>query len=247
MEYEFKKTKEKEDFNLHKVMKKQVFILGTSHVSEEAKNKIIFYFNSLKPQIVAVELDRERAFALENDVERKNNFFSMMKEYGFFATLFFFIGSFVQKTIGEKLDFKAGSEMLTAIKLSKENNIPIALVDKNIKDTFNSFKNIPFKEKIKLFYFAITGKFYDKNIKSLDLKKIPSDEIVEKIIKVFKKDFPVFYDVLIESRNKYMSSNVLRLLEYYNKIFLIVGKGHVEGIKKLLEEKAEESEIIILQ
>ncbi len=221
------------------VKSKEVFIVGTSHVSEEAKNKIVNAFFTFKPNIVAVELDKERAYALEHNVERENNFFSLLKEYGFFATLFFYIGSFVQKTLSEKLDFKAGSEMLEAIKVSRDNNVPVALVDKNIKDTFKSFKRIPFREKFRLFYFAITGKFYDKDFKSFDLKKVPSDEIVEKVISTFKKDFPVFYDVLVESRNRYMSMNVLRLLEYYDKILLVVGKGHVEGIRNILEKKSK--------
>ncbi len=245
-----KKTKNKnnKDFNQKEVVKKNIFlgveeekikvyIIGTSHVSEEAKNKIILSFLEYKPEIIALELDRERAYALEHNIENKNNFFSLIKEFGLFATFFFYIGRLIQKSLGEKLKFKAGSEMLEGIKIGKTYNIPIALVDKNIKDTFKSFKKIPLKEKIKLFYFMFRGKFYDEELKSLDLKKIPSDRIVEKIIFTFKKDFPIFYDVLVESRNKYMSRNIIKISRQFKKILLVVGKGHVEGIKKILEKE----------
>lgn len=241
------KSKEKvEENNLKRVVK--IIVVGTSHVSEEAKNKIRNVFLTYKPNIIAVELDKNRAYALENNIERKNNFFSLIKEFGLFATLFYYLGSFIQKNIGEKLDFKPGSEMLEAIKLGRENNIPVALVDKNIEDTFKNFKKIPFREKLKLFYFILTGKFYDKEFKKLDLKKIPSDEIVEKIILSFKKDFPIFYDVLVESRNRHISKNIIRISNYYDKILLIVGKGHVEGIKNILEKnfKKNKVELIIL-
>ncbi len=237
-------TKEKvEENNLERVVK--IIVVGTSHVSEEAKNKIRTVFLTYKPNIIAVELDKNRAYALENNIERKNSFFSLIKEFGLFATLFYYLGSFIQKSIGEKLDFKPGSEMLEAINLGKEYNIPVALVDKNIEDTFKNFKRIPFREKLKLFYFILTGKFYDKEFKKLDLKKIPSDKIVKKIIFTFKKDFPIFYDVLVESRNRYMSNNVVRLSNYYDKILLIVGKGHVEGIKNILEKKFEKNKVEI--
>ena len=82
--------------------------------------------------------------------------------------------------------------------------------------------------------------FFTKNlvIKKIDLTKVPSQKIINRIIKVVKKRYPNFYRVLIEERNQVMASNLYELmsLNQDKKILAIVGAGHEQDIIKIIKK-----------
>ena len=55
-------------------------------------------------------------------------------------------------------------------------------------------------------------------------------------MKIFSTRYPSIYNVLVEERNRYMIKKLIKLLRENpdQKILVIVGAGHEEGMKELL-------------
>jgi pheromone shutdown protein TraB len=51
----------------------------------------------------------------------------------------------------------------------------------------------------------------------------------------FGKEFPTAKTILIDDRNAYMAESIIKLNEKYDDIVAVIGDGHVEGIKRLLQ------------
>ena len=71
-----------------------------------------------------------------------------------------------------------------------------------------------------------------QTLKKMNLKEIPSDEIVDILMKQMKKDFPSVYKVLVHERNLYMAKKLMQLDKEYC-VLAVVGKGHVERYQRI--------------
>ena len=69
---------------------------------------------------------------------------------------------------------------------------------------------------------------------TIDLNKLPPEEIIDAAIGFLKKELPGLYDVLIEKRNEVMARNLKKLQEKFDNIVCVIGAGHEKGMKKLL-------------
>lgn len=69
-----------------------------------------------------------------------------------------------------------------------------------------------------------------------DLRKVPSKELIEKMMGHFQERYPSVYKALVEERNKYMIRQLVRLMKEYpeKKILAVVGAGHEKGMRELL-------------
>src|SRR5690606_28092102 len=73
---------------------------------------------------------------------------------------------------------------------------------------------------------------------ALDLKKAPSQELIAVAMEHMKQYYPKLYDVLVEQRNKVMVNRIMHITEKNEgKLLVIVGAGHVAGMKYLLENR----------
>lgn len=229
-------------------MVNNIVLIGTSHISEESVKEIKGYIDDHRPDIVAVELDPERMKALMENVPRKVSLknIGMAKKIGITGFFFAYIASLVQRKLGDKVKTKAGSDMLTAIRIAKENNLKIALIDQRVDTTLkNLSKEMRFREKILIIFDTLRG-LISKNygakelgIKNLDLKKVPQQELIEKVLKKTKHRYPGLYKALVHDRNDYMAKKLLRisLKNPDMKILAVVGAGHKVEMQELLEEK----------
>ena len=73
-------------------------------------------------------------------------------------------------------------------------------------------------------------------LEKFDLRRVPEQEVIAKIINEMKKQYPSVYKTLITDRNRYMVKLLVKLLHEHpeKKILAIVGAGHKEGMGKLL-------------
>lgn len=203
-----------------------ITIVGTGHVLKKSVEKVRCEILTEKYEIIAVELDEERAKILSSiEFYNKNKFSPEL-----FLTpslIVRYILSEIQKEIGKKLNVFPGSEMKVAMELAKEKNLKIFLIDRNIKITMNHLMNIPLREKIKFLFFGT-------NIKKFDFENIESileEENLELILEEIKK-FPNLYNGLIRERDIYMAINLYNIQKNFpdKNILAIVGAGHKKGI-----------------
>lgn len=209
---------------------KNISIIGTSHISPESIKEVTKEIKKLKPDIIALELDKKRYSALLS--KKRKIKLSDIKDLGIKGFLFNLIGAWLEKKLGKYTGVEPGSEMKTAIKLAKKIKAKIALIDQDIEITIKTLmKSITWKEKftfIKDFFLSFFGK---KKIE-FDLRKVPKQKTINKLLKEVKKSYPSFYKVLVKDRNKVLAKNLYNLSILYpkKKILAIIGAGHEKQV-----------------
>jgi len=225
---------------------KNLKIVGSSHIAQQSMDEVKRAFSSFEPDIVAVELDIKRLHALQSGESklRMRDIFRV----GVKGFLFMVLGRYVQKKLGKFVGVDAGSEMKTAINLAREKGIKVALIDRDIEITLKRFSKVMgWREKWHFFQDLFLGVFSRKKemkkygIENLDLSKVPSKKLIEKLISVFRARYPSIYRVLIAERDEVMAANIaqIRANNPDRKLLVVVGAGHEEGIKRLLKEREE--------
>ncbi|ABR55832.1 TraB/GumN family protein [Methanococcus aeolicus] len=225
-----------------------IHLIGTAHVSEDSVDKVEKSICEINPDLIAVELDKDRFFAITknntNDPDnlKKVDLIKIIKEGNISLFLVHTLLANFQKDIGEKFGIKPGSEMKKAIDLAIAYNKPISLIDRPINITLKrAIQSLSSKEKLQIMLSFISG---DKNI-DLDEKSI--NEMVDNaddLIDVLKEVSPTIYGVLVDERDKYMAKNIYELSKEKERILVVVGAGHLKGIINYLK-KLENNEIYI--
>ena len=214
-------------------------IIGTAHVSansvEEVKNAIY----EQHPEVVAIELDRERYTRLKNEMMgiKEDDTISVSKiikeeKVGLFLATT--ILSYFQSKIGEDVDVKPGSEMIGAIEAAEDLNIPIALIDRQINTTLQRALNkMGFKEKFKFAFSLLTSIFSKGDEEEFDIEELKNPENLDEVMEFFKDESPKVYEVLVQERDAYLAGNILKIPQ--DHVIAVVGAGHKPGINRYLD------------
>ena len=220
---------------------KNLAIIGTSHISIESVNEVKNFIEKNKPEIIALELDQKRYLSLVNKENLKRNTLKEVLSLGIKGYLINVIGSYIEKKLGKVVGVKPGSEMIEAISLAKKYNLKLALIDQDITITLKKLsKEVRFREKFKIFKDILKGIFSKKQeVVKIDLRKVPSQELINKIIKKVKKDYPGVYNVLIKERNEVMAKALNKIINLNNdkKILAIIGAGHEKEVIRLIRSQ----------
>lgn len=219
-----------------------VTIIGTSHIAKQSINEIKKFITEKKPDLVALELDLPRAQAL---LEEKRNKITLAValQIGIKGYLFAKIGQLVQQKLGKLVGVAPGSEMKTALELARKNKMKVAFIDQPLPVTLIHFsKNLSWKEKGRFVIDLWKGTFFPKKqlkelgLEQFDLRRVPQKEVIAKMMKQTEERYPNVYKTLVEDRNKYMVKQLVKILreDPTKKILVVVGAGHEEGMKELL-------------
>ncbi len=214
----------------------EVKIVGTSHISKDSVTEIKKTINEFKPTIVCVELDINRYKSLFQKRSGKIKISNVTK-LGLFGFLFYLIGSISQKVLSKRVGSKPGIDMRSAIIEAKRIGAKVALIDQDISITLrNLSKRVPFPEKMKLFGYVLFGGFVSKKKVRFNLKRVPRDSVVRKLVSEMKNKFPNFYRVLVSDRDKYMQNQVKAIVTNFPeaRVLVIVGAGHKSSLKKFV-------------
>lgn len=214
---------------------KNLVIIGTSHIAIESVRLVEKAILDEKPGIIALELDKPRFVALVSGEKRKLKLMDV-KQLGLKGFLINLIGAWVEKKLGEMVGTPPGSDMLKAVQTAQKVNADIALIDQDIRVTLRRLnKAITWKEKLRFVWDLIKGFVVRKPIVQFDLRKVPSEEVIEKLMEKVKHDYPSFYKVLVEERNEVMSKSLYKLMSLNKNIVAVVGAGHEKEIIRLIQ------------
>ena len=217
---------------------KNLTIIGTSHIAIESIKEVEKQIPKIKPFIIALELDKKRFQSLASRKKRKIRIRDI-KKFGLKGWLFNLIGSWIERKLGKIIGVTPGSEMKKAINLAKKLKSNIALIDQDITITLKKLsKRLTWKEKFR-FIADIFKSFFVKGEIKFDLRKVPSEKIIEELTLKVKKRYPTFYTTLIKERNLFMAKALYNLItKYPNKqIVAIVGAGHTPAIINLIKKQ----------
>ncbi len=217
-------------------------IIGTSHIAAQSIQEIKKAVAQEKPDLIAVELDLQRASALFQEGKRSVSLAQALT-IGLKGYLFAKIGQIAQQKLGKMVGVSPGSEMKTALELAREHKLEVAFIDQPLPVTLQRFsKELTWKERFRFAGDVIKGIFFPrKQLKELgleqfDLRKVPEQELIRTMMKHLKERYPNVYRTLVEERNKYMVKKLVGILRSHpeKKILVIVGAGHKQGMEELL-------------
>jgi len=220
-----------------------ITIVGTGHVFD-LSHRITHLAHQRNPDLVAVELDRKRLNFLEMERRNRQNGIQPPVTIGMLfrpspIPFRFRIIGYVQRKLAAANNVFPGEEMLSAVDAARLIGARIALIDRDINLTLGSLNQAmsPW-EKIR-FYLALFTSFTGMGTKgqtiSSQIEKIAID--YDSVIQEIAREFPGLKRALIDERDLNMAFALFKLSKNYSRIVAFVGEAHVEGIKRLLENK----------
>ena len=217
------------------VQDKTIILVGTVHVSQESADLVRAVIEEERPDAVCVELDSRRYEALSQqqkwesfdlkEVIRKKQLSTMLANV--------LLASY-QKRLGDQLGVLPGTEMLEAINVAKKHDIPIFLCDRDVRVTMRrAWRSTPFFKKSMLVSSLILSVFDTKPVSEESLQDLKKQDVLSEMMQELGKEIPTLKTALIDERDHYLAEKTLQAEG--KTIVSVVGAGHVEGIKAILQ------------
>jgi len=223
---------------------KTIIIIGTAHISSKSRDQVKEVIERERPEVVGIELDSSRFYSMMSNNKKKAKFSDVFKARKPFLFILQYFLSKYQRKIAADFNMEPGDEMKQAALSAKEVGSKILLADRNVNITLEKLYNVlTFREKIRL---LTTGFKIQKELGSdISVKKILSEaeaedsEFIKKIMDVLEKRHRTLKRILIDERDEFIAYNIQQTLkdEKVNKIVMVVGAGHTEGIIKNIDRE----------
>lgn len=212
-----------------------ICIIGTSHIAQQSVLEVKTAITNLKPKIVALELDPKRFASLMS--KKRKMTLKDIRYLGIKGFIFNIIGAAIERRLGKLVKTAPGSEIKAAVESAKHVDAKIALIDQDISITLKRLTSgLTWKEKFRFIKEIVLAVFKRSPKISFDLRKVPDQEVIQKLTNELKKKYPSVYRALITERDNHMAKALNKISADYpqEKIVAIVGAGHIEGILKNL-------------
>ena len=216
---------------------RQIYIVGTAHVSRESVEDVRRTIEAVRPDSVCVELCQGRYDALaKKDAWKKMNIFKIIRQKKTSLLLAQLImGSFYRK-LGQKLGVQPGAEMIEGATVAEETGAKLVLADREIQITLKRvWGYLGFWTKLKLAFHLMAGIVLaeDEEIDEELIEKIKKQDQLEAVLAEFAAKFPQIKRRLLDERDVYLSQKIREAPGA--TVVAVVGAGHVEGIKKEIQ------------
>ncbi|RLF55410.1 MAG: hypothetical protein DRN13_00335 [Thermoplasmata archaeon] len=211
-----------------------ITIVGVGHVFD-LSDKMRKIIEDRSPDLVCLELDERRYRALLSGSRERRG-----------LPIMYVILSRFQQRVAEWYGTKVGNEILSAIRIAREKEIPIELIDMDAETVFrNLWKSMSLGERVRLFLSGIVGLLGRKSTikREIDRMRENVDEVIEEI----GKSFPSIKRVLIDERNEHMAMRLEELSKDYKNIIAFVGDGHIPGMMDYFKSRNIEVDVIRLR
>ncbi len=217
----------------------EIRLVGTAHVSQKSIDEVRESIASFEPAIIAVELDPPRFAALKQK-DRDISVTDILKSGNFSQLLVQWILAYLQRRIGMDVGVEPGAEMLAAVEEAERCEIPIALVDRDIRLTLSRFwRTMSLWEKIKLVAALAASIVGLGGSDDIDVDALTDQDVVTAALEEFRSFAPHAAEALIDERDAYIAYKLIGLKDRYERVLGVVGAGHIAGISRYLEDPGQ--------
>lgn len=216
---------------------REIYVVGTAHVSLKSAELVESVVREVKPDSVAVELCAPRFRALKNPEEwKKTDIIQVVREGKSYLLLAQLVLSGFQKKIGQKLGVRPGLEMLKAIEVAEELGAQTVLADREVSITLRrTWGALGFWGGAKLLATLLAESFApSQDLSEEEIERLKTADVLEEAMQEFATALPTVRESLIDERDKYLASKIRSAPG--NKVVAVVGAGHVPGISRYIEE-----------
>ena len=219
-----------EDVHFINKDEREYIVVGTAHISRQSADLVRQVIENEKPDVVCVELDVKRFKALSEKNRWENlDLKQIIREKQLSTLIINLVLASYQKKLGEKLGVSPGTELLEAVNVANENNIPIELCDREVRITLRrAWHSMSFWQKLKFLFGGGAGLFEKQELDEEKLAELRRKDVLSEMMEELGKAMPVLKRVLIDERDAYIAEKMQKV--YGKKIVSIVGAGHVNGI-----------------
>lgn len=212
-----------------------VRIIGTAHVSQESVNEVKAAISEFSPDVVAVELDPGRYAALRRQVQEAT-VESVLEAKTFSQLLVQWILAYLQRRIGLDVGVEPGAEMKAAVEEAEVRGIAIGLIDRDIQITLRRFwRSLSFIEKIRMFY-ALLVSVVSIDGQDIDIEELKKQDVIDLAMEEFRKFSPNGARALIDERDAYLAHQIRGLSQVHERVLVVIGAGHVQGVERYLAD-----------
>ncbi|KAF5950232.1 hypothetical protein HYC85_012225 [Camellia sinensis] len=144
--------------------------------------------------------------------------------------------------VASKLEVLPGSEFRVAFEEASKYGGKVILGDRPIQITLRrTWAKMPLWHKTKLIYSLLFQALFLPSPEDLTkmLKEMDDVDMLTLVIQEMSKEFPTLMETLVHERDLYMSSTLLRVASEHSSVVAVIGKGHMQGIKKHWKQPVE--------
>lgn len=222
---------------------RQLFLVGTAHVSKHSVEEVRRVIDELKPNTVCVELDKTRHEALVDESRwQRLDVFQVIKEKKVLMLMASLALSAYQRRLGDKLGVKPGAEMVAALEKAKEIGAEVVLADRDIQATLKrTWAALSFWSKAKVTAGMLGALGTTEEITEERIEALKDRDTLNETLKELAEALPQVKEPLIDERDRYLMSAIREAPG--DKVVAVVGAAHVEGMVAHLHEEVDRDEL----
>jgi pheromone shutdown-related protein TraB len=215
---------------------REIFLVGTAHVSKESVELVKLVIASEMPDCVCVELDPKRYKALSGRKRWESlDLKEIIKKKQLSTLLINLILSSYQKKLGRQLGVMPGLELLEATREAEKHGIPVSLCDRDVRVTLRrAWHETSFLKKGYLLATLLVSMFDKTEITEEKLEQLKKKDVLSELMTELGEAMPELKKVLIDERDIYLAEKIK--MSAGTKLVAVVGAGHLAGIKKRIRE-----------
>jgi len=214
---------------------KTILLIGTAHISQESVDLVEEVISKEQPDCVCLELDDKRFKSLTQKKQWQSlDLKQIIKKKQLSTLMINLLMASYQKKLGGQLGVQPGAELLHAAKTAEQNNIPIALIDRDVRITLRrAWKSTSFFKKGYLLTTIFASLFDSTEISEEKLAEMKQKDVLSGLMDEMGSVLPDVKKVLIDERDIYLCEKI-KIAEG-EQIVAVVGAGHVAGIKEIFK------------
>ncbi len=211
---------------------KTILLIGTAHISQESVDLVEKVISQEQPDCVCLELDEKRYKALTQKKKWQSlDLKQIIKKKQLSTLMINLLMASYQKKLGGQLGVQPGAELLHAANTADKSNIPIELIDRDVRITLRrAWKSTSFFKKGYLLATIFASLFDSTEISEEKLTEMKQQDVLSELMDEMGETLPDVKRVLIDERDIYLCEKIKRTSG--KRLVAVVGAGHVEGIKK---------------
>lgn len=222
---------------------KEIFIVGTAHVSKKSVDEVRRVIDEVRPDTVCVELDEARYNTLVNGAEwRKLDIFTVIKQKRvLFLMTSLALGAY-QRKMGEKLGVRPGAELLAGVEKAREIGAEVVLADRDVQATLKrTWARLSFWNKSQLATGLLAVPFSVQEFEEAQIEELKDKDTISEMLKQLAEQMPGLKEPLIDERDRFLMSKIQE--SPGRRIVAVVGAGHVEGMLAHLGQQVDREEL----
>jgi len=210
---------------------KEVYLVGTAHVSKESVEDVRTTVEAVQPATVCVELCEARHKAIvQREAWKQMDIFKVLREKKALFLLAQLIMSSFYRRLGDQLGVQPGAEMIEGIRQAEIHGAELVLADRDIQVTLKRvWGYLGFWNKLKMIVHLVGSLFITEKVDAEMIEEMKKGDQLENVLKDFAEAFPEVKKRLLDERDIYLAQKIRHAPG--EKIVAVIGAAHVPGIE----------------